>query len=134
LLICVILISALVKASHKDIQLSTCQEILNNPTRKAKSEDGIDFDLPFVNAKYRARVRVVDFSPPRLEDFCHSMSDTEWNPSAGLPNHRRDDRWQWGFVLLVQDANPPTGEQPVRFPLFVCNDSAQHLLKMYAFE
>jgi len=124
----------IVLASHKDIELSTCEEILNNPTRRSKNEEGVDFELPFVNAKYRARVRVVDFSPPNLEDFCHSMSDSTWNPPSDLSYQRRDDRWHWGFVLLVEDANPPAGEQPVRFPVFVCNDSGQHLLKMDAFE
>jgi hypothetical protein len=103
---------------------------LYNPTRRTK--DG--FDLPFVNAKYKAQLRVVDFSPNSLNDFCHCMSDSKWNPSAVFHDRRRNDEWQWGFVLLVEDANPPRDEQPVRFPLFVCNDSGKKLLKMDAFE
>jgi hypothetical protein len=63
------------------------------------------------------------------------MADPTWNTELNNPSvgdRRRDDRWQWGFVLLVEDANVPTGITPERFPLFICDDSALYLLKMDA--
>jgi protection-of-telomeres protein 1 len=121
-----------VRASHPDIRLSTIDEILHNPARMITRSNGQELELPFVNAKYRARLRIVDFSPKDLCNFSQSMTDPSWN--VDFRDRRRDDRWQWGFVLLVEAADIFLGETPERFPLFLDNDSGEHLLKMDATE
>jgi protection-of-telomeres protein 1 len=120
-----------VKASFPDIQLSTVTEIIHNPALKRKHPSGNVTALPFVNAKYRTRVRVVDFSPGFLEQFTRSMADPDWNTALqGVePNDRKlDDRWEWAFVLLVEDTNVPAGTTPERLRLFVSGHNAENLL------
>ncbi|KAF2742033.1 hypothetical protein M011DRAFT_472527 [Sporormia fimetaria CBS 119925] len=116
-----------VRAAHPEVEFSTVDDILNNPLRTLRTKDG-PIEMPFVNTKYRARLRVVDFNPSNLRDFSHSMMDPRWNQNG---TGRRDDRWQWGFVLLLEaaDAQGPT---PERFPVYVDDDAGQHLLKMNA--
>lgn len=104
--------------------------------------------LPFQNLRYRASVRIVDFFPPKLENFAVKydadramMSDggsTDGNSdSDGSTTHRRT-RWEWRFCLLVEDGGPGThynrdGPQP-RMKLFVTGQDAVFLLKMDAEE
>jgi protection-of-telomeres protein 1 len=60
---------------------------------------------------------VVDFFPPELEYFTHSPS---WKP-------RSKKGWEWGFVLLVEDANVPRDTVPEQLRVVVNNDAAQYL-------
>lgn len=111
-----------VRASFPDKQLSTLSEIINNPHLQAKTSTKYNsFTLPFVNCRHRSRVRVVDFYPPELEYFSHSAEDSGWTPR---PKHRR---WEWGFVLLLEDANVPRDTVPEQLRLIVNNDAAQDL-------
>jgi protection of telomeres protein 1 len=120
------------------MRLSTLSDILNAPERQIKTPEGIQVTLPFLNAKWRARVRVVDFSPRELEDFARCF-DTEEITSAGLPDPYETDPsslpnngWEWAFYLLVEDAKPPKGEKPTQMALLVNNHRGQGLLKMDA--
>ncbi|KAF2260150.1 hypothetical protein CC78DRAFT_620447 [Lojkania enalia] len=117
-----------VRARNPDIQLSTITEIIDNRALSCRNPQKVDIVLPFVNAKYRSRVRVVDFSPSNLEDFTRSTADSTWNTS--MKDIR--PRWEWAFVLLVEDANAPSTTDAPRLPLFLNNDNATHLLKMTA--
>lgn len=102
-----------------------------------QTPEGVETVLPFVNAKYRTRLRVVDFFPNDLNDFVRSMTDSNWNTALNEMSgneQRHDQCWKWGFVLLVEDANAPTGTTPERLRLFVNNGAGQHLLKMNASE
>ncbi|ORY03214.1 hypothetical protein BCR34DRAFT_591641 [Clohesyomyces aquaticus] len=120
-----------IKAEFSDIRLSTVSEIIKNPALKRTHPSGNVTVLPFVNAKYRTRVRVVDFSPGFLQQFTRSMADCNWNTALQSvePNDRkRDDRWEWAFVLLVEDINVPAGATPERLRLFVTGQDAEKLL------
>jgi protection-of-telomeres protein 1 len=124
-------------ASFPEIKLSSVAEILHNPSLKTKDAKGVDIVLPFVNAKYRTRIRVVDFFPHNLEDFARSMADPDWHTALKGTNSgdiRPSTRWEWGFVLLVESSNIPTGTTPERLRLFVNNPAGQHLLNMNASE
>jgi protection-of-telomeres protein 1 len=55
---------------------------------------------------------VVDFFPPELEYFTHSRSK---------------NGWEWGFVLLVVDANVPCDTVPEQLRVIVNNGAAQYL-------
>ncbi|KAF1994349.1 hypothetical protein P154DRAFT_567420 [Amniculicola lignicola CBS 123094] len=114
-------------AAFPDVQLSSMEEIVNNPALHTTSHRGLPLTLPFVNAKYRARVRIVDFSPQDLKDFSCCLSDPTWNPTR-----ERGRLWQWSFILLVEAANPTPGQPPEQLPVFMNNSNVQCLLKMNA--
>ena len=63
---------------------------------------------------------MVDFFPPELEYFTHSLSDPSWTS-------RSKERWEWGFVLLVEDANVPRDTVPEQLRVVVNNDAAEYL-------
>ena len=109
-------------AGFPEIQRSTLSEIINNPHLQAETSKYNKFTLPFVNCKHRSRVRVVDFYPPELEYFAHCSNDRNW-----IPHSKKDSRWEWGFVLLLEDANVPRDTVPVQLRVIVNNASAQHL-------
>jgi hypothetical protein len=64
------------------------------------------------------------------------MNDQAWNKHAKKQNSAHDsakkERWEWGFVLLVEDASIPRGTVSEKLRLIVNNDAAQHLLDMSA--
>ncbi|OCL03931.1 hypothetical protein AOQ84DRAFT_226728 [Glonium stellatum] len=131
-----------VRCAHPDTRISSISSIIENPYLENKAPNGIETKLPFVNAKYRARVRVVDFWPPKLEDFSRSLNDTAYNDTICDTNddesHQSDPQvtksWEWAFCLLVEDATTPssTKEPQARLNLLVAQDDAVHLLKMDA--
>lgn len=115
-----------------------------------------DFDfpvvLPFVNQKYRANVRVVDFFPDRLEDFAVGRRRSEYDIlsdySGGESTDNEEDMrtfrkgkgfggekvWSWRFALLVEDLaedHELVGKRPYIW-LNVDNQAAQGLLDMDA--
>ncbi|KAF2736052.1 hypothetical protein EJ04DRAFT_177035 [Polyplosphaeria fusca] len=119
-----------VRARDPEIKLSTLAEVQDNSHLNTNTMNGDAMKLPFINTKYRIRGRVVDFYPPKLEDFAHSMIDPTWNP---LDVYTRSS-WEWGFVLLMEDATASAGQQPSRIRVIVSNDDAEFLLKMKAAE
>jgi len=89
-------------------------------------------------------VRVVDFWPPRLEDFARSLNDATYNDT---PCDTDDDGdylaespmakgWEWVFCLLVEDATIPSNmkDPHARLNLLVTQSDAEFLLKMDATE
>ncbi|OMP83227.1 Protection of telomeres protein 1 [Diplodia seriata] len=126
----------MVKQSRKTTRLA---DIENNERRLYKTPSGVECELPFVNAMYKSRVRVVDFWPENLEDFSKSLDNPEFNDV-----HEEDQtqssttytalstgtqRWEWHFCLLVEDAkHPPGAKSPVRIPLLVFDKDAECLL------
>ncbi|SPN98905.1 uncharacterized protein DNG_01944 [Cephalotrichum gorgonifer] len=92
--------------------------------------------LPFTNARYRADVRVVDFSPDKLEHFTYSRkteydqiledeSDEEEDSSADEESGPRT--WRWRFALQLEDASVQAGPKPGRVWAYVDNPDAQAL-------
>lgn len=124
-----------IRAGYPNIKMSSVSEMLNNSGLKARGPTGAEVTLPFVNCKYRSRVRVVDFSPNSLEDFSHAMTNPAWNDTlddSKSGQKRRDDRWQWGFVLLVEDADVAANATADRMLLFVAGPEADYLLRQKA--
>jgi protection-of-telomeres protein 1 len=91
-------------------------------------------ELPFVNCKYRARVRVVDLWPLKLNDFARSVSDLKYgNPSLSVEDRERyKNKYEWNFALLVEDADAPAGKTPERLTIIFGDKQGQGLLKMDA--
>ncbi|KAF2838039.1 hypothetical protein M501DRAFT_956178 [Patellaria atrata CBS 101060] len=129
-----------VECAHKDIRLTPLSNILNSLQLRGKLDDGTAVEFPFLNLRYRARVRVVDFYPSKLEDFALPLDDKSYNnqesdqsESEVWHNSSPHKRWEWAFYLLVEDAvRTSPKETPTRMKLLVNNDSAQYLLKLDA--
>lgn len=125
-----------VRSGNPDIQVTSLEDILDSAHRKYKAPSGEVVDLPFINAKWRVRVRVVDFFPDALEDFAHTTSDQAKDDDSDVEMDMdmapSGKRWEWGFCLLVEDAKLRRGRDAIRIPLYVSNKSAQYLLKMDA--
>lgn len=118
------LVTTIVRAGFPEVQLSTLSEIINNPHLRQQTSKYNNITLPFVNCRHRSRVRIVDFYPPELEYFAHSLDDPSWTPRSKSKSNRP---WEWAFVLLVEDANVPRNTVPEQLRVIVNNDAAQYL-------
>jgi hypothetical protein len=118
-------------AAFGDKPLHSLHSVLNSPQLLGCAPDG-HMTYPFMLAKFRARVRVIDFYPPKLEDFARPLDDAEFNNCR-----TREDRaypapqWEWAFFLLVEDANDSKKE---RIKLLVAGPEAEYLLRLTASE
>jgi protection of telomeres protein 1 len=126
-----------VRCGHNDIELSTVSAILSAPQRRYAIGAETTIDMPFINARWRARVRVVDFYPNKLEDFSRpveGLTQSEMDGREDLDPDSKVNNWEWAFYLLVEDAKVSKGEDPAKLSLLVSNSAAQGLLKMDASE
>ncbi|KAK4138029.1 hypothetical protein BT67DRAFT_370973 [Trichocladium antarcticum] len=120
---------------------STIESILE-PVLCKTTVGGQDATLaaPFICAKYRAHVRVVDFHPRALEDFACSrktslfdiFSDSEDDVSSSDDAAPGTNRvWEWRFALQLEDPTPqPRTKNPAPRPrvwVLVNNTEAQCL-------
>ncbi|GBF64456.1 protection of telomeres protein [Trichophyton mentagrophytes] len=131
-----------VRASNPAIPCRLIRDILDPDTHSFKGCDGVEFQLPFQNVRYRSSVRVVDYFPHNLEDFSvlynrdrALLSDDVGDVSDSDPGGRM--LWEWRFCLLVEDGGPnvpylPPGQTRERMPLFVWGSDAVFLLQMDA--
>ncbi|KLJ11655.1 hypothetical protein EMPG_13162 [Blastomyces silverae] len=135
-----------VRAYNPSVPCRSISDILFNESHTNISPDGIKYRLPFQNLRYKASVRIVDFFPPKLEDFAVQydveramLSDTEGSISDtdddGNETGSRK-RWEWRFCLLVEDAGPGThynrSGPRERMKLYVGNFDAVFLLRLDA--
>jgi hypothetical protein len=109
-------------------------------------------ELPFVCAKYRTAVRVVDFYPRRLEDFARARRKSEYDVlsdvssgssdeddgSAGEPDSSLSSGgtrcWEWRFALRLEDANKDITGPRKSLWVAVNNQDAQLLTGLDACE
>ncbi|KAK0614280.1 hypothetical protein B0T14DRAFT_528168 [Immersiella caudata] len=106
--------------SHPGTHISTIGSILRS-SHRGFEETGQKLTLPFVCAKYRACVRVVNFHPSSLEKFACSheatryegfISDEESDSEGGTSDDSMDEGdgrrvWEWRFALQLEDARHP---------------------------
>ncbi|KAI9671492.1 MAG: hypothetical protein M1817_003543 [Caeruleum heppii] len=132
-----------VQCEHAGFQPLSLAEILQGNNHEAKTPGGVDYVLPFLNIKYRATVRVVDFFPRRLEDFAvprrapeyDVLSDRDSSGSeADIAMHVKDPQsmWEWRFCLLVEEGDPTAPGGKDRLKVMVAGNDAVRLLKMDA--
>ncbi|KAL8418626.1 hypothetical protein RB594_002012 [Gaeumannomyces avenae] len=105
---------------------STISEILQVNTIAVDAGEGqkVPIELPFVNLKYRAAVRIVDFFPSKLEDFAVRRKVTEFDVLSSDEDGESSDgssirssyggsggkyAWEWRFTLVLEDAVPKPG-------------------------
>ncbi|GFF33223.1 protection of telomeres protein 1 [Aspergillus udagawae] len=133
-------INKTIQASNPSIRCTSLADILDGESHENISPNQIEYRIPFQNVCYRATVRVVDFFPPKLEDFAvPEESDHKPRPDAEVdePHNShspdRSIRWQWRFCLLVENVPPhPYGKSSQRMKLFVSGADAEYLLKLDA--
>jgi protection-of-telomeres protein 1 len=137
-----------VKCRNPSTPSTPLSEILSYRFNTIKSSDGADQLAPFVNAKYRSNVRVVDFWPHKLEDFALGRRVTEYDMlsdfSGGESTDNEGDmakfregkgfggekKWEWRFALQVEDVTKNNKERRERIWLMVNHENAQALLKL----
>ncbi|KAI9930375.1 3-ketoacyl-CoA thiolase with broad chain length specificity [Aspergillus wentii] len=125
-----------VQSANPSIPTRSLAAILSNESHQNISPDGIEYRLPFQNLCYRPLVRVVDFFPHNLEDFavpedaeCAALSSSESDEAPDLNDTDRFYRWEWRFILLIEDGSPsPPGQPKEQMKLFVSGADAVHLL------
>lgn len=147
--------SLIVQCEHPKKPISSVGEILEQAyyTTEIKKEE-VKLPLPFINANYRTNVHVVDFFPPKLEDFAfpkrarkdrdalsdnsESSSDEdsdEEGPDGTLGTFSRPEdieSWEWRFCLQLEDAVVPPKEKKRRVWVVVDNQAAQFLTNLDA--
>lgn len=111
---------------------------MESPHLNFQDRHGTERTLQFVNMKCRAKVRVVDYYPHNIANFAHCLDRPDYNDMSSQYNQDEtmdiDDssmfplRWEWAFYLLVEDARPTPGMEPVRIPLLVTGQDAVYLL------
>lgn len=132
-----------VRTKNETISLYAISEI-QGKNHDVISPDGIQYRLPYQNFKYRSCVRVVDFYPPKLEDFAlpynpHSSaaddgseSDDSWCGSRSSSNP--PVKWRWDFYLLVEEGDASERKIPraerSRLPLHVLGNDGEFLLNL----
>lgn len=137
-----ILTPSTVKCAFPDEPIISLAEILK-PRTILRSEGNEEHLSPFTICKYRANVRVVDYFPPKLEDFAigrrssvfDMLSDYSGGEDTDLEGDQRifksgkgfpKDIWEWRFALLVEDVSSKDTKE--RLWLIVDNHAAQGLL------
>lgn len=136
-------INAHVRCNNHDVPLKLVDEIVDTEILRRKTPNGNDFYLPFQNCRYHSKVHVVDFWPDDIGNFaapyCESqyelLSDDE--DSGGVDINMGgagDEKWEWRFFLLVEDASSPAiaGQPKAQMELLVAGDDGDCLLDMDA--
>ncbi|PWY88990.1 telomere-binding alpha subunit central domain protein [Aspergillus heteromorphus CBS 117.55] len=123
-----------VEAGSPSVPIQSLEAILSNKFHDNTSYDNVEYRLPFQNFCYRTTVRVVDFFPPRLEDFAvPQQANLDSDDEMILNSSNNFIRWEWRFCLLVESVPPPpAGQIKEKMRLFVAGPDAEYLLKITA--
>lgn len=102
-----------VQCANEDVPIRSIKEILDpaNERHSYSAPDGKPHILPFINAKSRARVRVLGFEPRQLEEFSVPQTPARDDESEDLPmaDYESSPKYEWSFSLLLEDASKPKG-------------------------
>ncbi|CAP95093.1 Pc21g01960 [Penicillium rubens Wisconsin 54-1255] len=102
--------------------------------KETRKEEG-QLTMPVASRiKLNQHVRVVDFFPPKVEDFAvQTTSAPLFRSGDGTTEPKYG--WEWRFCLLVEGVEPkPSKQQPREvMKLYVCGQDGDFLLDDYAF-
>jgi protection of telomeres protein 1 len=118
-----------VRCSYNEVRISSIRSIIDpDNTRHTNTRpDGSEYILPFVNAKFRACVRVVDFEPQQLEDFAvFRTAEEDSGDDTSMPDYDSSLGYEWRFSLLLEDSTQSNGDND-RFWVSVGHEEAQFL-------
>ncbi|OAP63013.1 hypothetical protein AYL99_02240 [Fonsecaea erecta] len=116
-------------------------DVLNRTTAKGNA-----YRLPFQNCTYKSKVRVIDFYPDNIADFAAPRKDGQFDVLSDnedfeedldidlTQENPEDLKWEWRFLLLVEDARAPAGadRRPTQMELLVADTDGAFLLNMDA--
>ncbi|OQD71390.1 hypothetical protein PENPOL_c001G05005 [Penicillium polonicum] len=123
-----------VKTRNYTVPTLPLEKILLAETHTNNAPGGVVYQLPFQNVNYHSQVRVVDFFPPRIEDFAVQTSSA---PLFGNQNGATEPKfgWEWRFCLLVEGVEPKPSKQEPRevMKLYVYGQDGDCLLDDDAF-
>lgn len=107
-----------VRCSHEEIPTTSIAAIVdpNDQRRHTNTlSNNQSYILPFTNAKYRTRARVIGFFPKHLEDFAIPLDDNDDNnvnspTQTSLPKSSDEPstKYIWSFSLLLCTPTPTT--------------------------
>ncbi|KGO74679.1 Telomere end binding protein [Penicillium italicum] len=123
-----------VKTRNYTVPTLPLEKILLAETHINNAPGGIVYRLPFQNVNYHSQVRVIDFFPPRVEDFAvQTTSASLFSNEKGAMEPKFG--WEWRFCLLVEGVGPkPSKQQPREvMKLYVCGQDGDCLLDDDAF-
>lgn len=151
--------NAHVRTNASPASLIRIDEILNPVLLSRTTPQGNEWYTPFQNCRYKSRVKVIDYYPRQLEQFCvkvkqnqyAELSDSESviedestdNDSDVMDVDSSDEadnkaKWEWRFALVIEDATPGRrnrtndGELPRerrQLDLFITGQDADYLLR-----
>ena len=140
-----------VRCANPLTPITPLSSILSLDNHKNTSPGGTTYTLPFQNIKTRTVVRVVDFFPPNLADFCIPLrrksgsatesDNSDCDNSSTVSSEEEDvgatgggQRWEWRFGLILSDALRPQkpGTDPATLTAYVSGPDAEYLLKLDA--
>ncbi|KAF2216400.1 hypothetical protein CERZMDRAFT_93695 [Cercospora zeae-maydis SCOH1-5] len=103
---------------------------VDNVRHTNQTPNGVRYALPFINAKYRACVRVIDYHPQTLEEFVvqAGLNDSMHDPDACY--YEASPKYEWAFSLLLEEAGDhgKAGERPSLW-VHVHHEQAQYLFR-----
>lgn len=121
-----------VRCTNTEVPLTSVRDIIDQDNLRHTNQLANDntYALPFVNAKYRARVRVVDFQPKALEDFAVTPlpedEDTEMSP-IDMEWEASTPKLEWFFELVLEEAGKRSGPEKAQIQVSVAHEEAQYL-------
>ncbi|RAL14925.1 telomere-binding alpha subunit central domain protein [Aspergillus homomorphus CBS 101889] len=117
-----------VRAGNPSVPIRSLEAIVASEEHTNLSPDNIEYRFPFQNFCYRSKVRVVDYFPPRLEDFSVPVGPAPANEESDREEDSSFTTWEWRFCLLVESVPPPPPGQPKQqVRLFVSGPDAVYL-------
>ena len=117
-----------IRCSNEVATVTSMRHILDpDNVRHTAERRGVKFIIPFINAKYRARARVVDFLPKPLEEFAVSPlpGDEPEKSSMDIMDYEASPKFEWSFDLLLEDAS--SGARKEQIWVTVGHEEAQYL-------
>ncbi|TQV99237.1 telomere-binding alpha subunit central domain-containing protein [Cordyceps javanica] len=143
-------LNSTIKCENEKQPISSVAELLEQVYFETLiGKEAVKLPLPFINANYRACVRVKDYLPHNLNEFAFAkletkledcLSDAGDMSSDDDEDHNMDQfvdakkivGWEWRFYLLLEDARDTGSDQKDKVWVTVDNHAAQCLLNMNA--
>lgn len=122
-----------IRCSNEQIPTMSIRDILDpenkRHTNTTPGPNGKTYIMPFIIAKYRARVRVIDYYPKSIEDFTIPQQSHDNDPDYDAMDIDLTPKQSWSFSLLLEDATTKatSNESPATLWANLHHSNAQYL-------
>lgn len=123
-----------IRCSMEEAEAISVRDILDpDNARHTARIQGRNQVIPFVNAKFCTRVRVIDFEPKAIEDFAVPPMADEGDQASPIDamDWEASPKHEWFFELLLEDAGTSgtaAGVKREQMWVSLAHEDAQHLL------